>query len=63
MGNSNVNGRWQITQVGQLMLQGQQTMGWTPALIWAIVTFNQVAPGLLSGITAGGEQVVWRRLA
>lgn len=63
MGNSNVNGRWQITQVGQLMLQGQQTMGWNTGPYLAIVTFNQVAPGLLSGITAGGEQVVWRRLA
>lgn len=63
MGASAIAGQWQISPTGQLVLQGRQQLGWNVAPYIAVVTFNQVTPGMLAGLTAAGEQVVWNRLA
>ena len=61
--SSNINGQWQITPNGQLMMQGQESIGWKTGPYLAVVTFNQVTPGMLSGMTVAGEQVIWYRVA
>jgi hypothetical protein len=60
-GTATVMGGWQVTPVGQVVLQGQQTMGWVPAPYFVVVQFNQISPNELSGVT-GNEQVRWQRM-
>jgi TIR domain len=62
-GPSAVAGQWMVTPVGQLMLQGQQTMGWAVGPYAALVQFSQVTPALLTGTSAAGEQLTCTRIA
>ena len=62
VGVSQINGQWQFTGPAQVVFQGQQTMGWFTNPYVTMVQFNQVSPGALSGMTAAGEQVFWRKI-
>ncbi len=62
VGPSTINGQWQVTPSGQLVAQGVQTLGWSTSPYMAMIQFNQVSPGMLSGMSAAGEQVLWRRM-
>ena len=62
-GTSAVTGQWMVTPVGQLMLQGQQTMGWVSGPYAALVQFTQVTPSFLTGTSAAGEQLTGTRIA
>jgi hypothetical protein len=48
--------------MGQLVLNGQQTIGWATTPYAAVIQFSQVSPSSLSGITGLGEQLVWTRI-
>ena len=61
MGMSTVTGQWQVTPMGQLTMQGQQTMGWTVSPYAVLIQFTQVSPAALAGVSGVGEQVVWRK--
>lgn len=58
-----IQGAWQVTPLGQLMLQGQQSNQWATGPFVAITGFNQVSPTALTGMTATGEQVVFSKVA
>lgn len=62
-GPSAVAGQWMITPTCQLMLQGQQTMGWATGPYASLVQFTQVTPSLLTGTSAAGEQLTCTRIA
>ena len=61
--SSAVSGMWQITPLGQLVLQGQQTVGWTTTPYFAVIQFMQVSPTALAGTSDTGEQVIWTKVA
>jgi hypothetical protein len=61
-GLSVVNGVWQVTPTGQLVLNGQQTMGWATSPYTAVIQFAQVSPTALVGTSGGGEQLTWSRI-
>lgn len=61
-GLSAIAGQWQVMPTGQLMLQGQQTVGWVSNPYVTMVQFAQVTPAALTGMTAAGEQVVWSKI-
>lgn len=62
-GLSNVAGQWQIAPTGQLMLQGQQSLGWVANPYMTLVQFSQITPQALTGMTSAGEQVTWSRIS
>ena len=61
-GLSAVTGQWQVTPAGQLVLQGEQTMGWAVNPYVVMVQFTRVTPAALAGVTGAGEQVAWTRV-
>jgi hypothetical protein len=61
--SSAVSGMWQVTPLGQLVLQGQQTVGWTTMPYFAVIQFMQVSPTELVGTSDAGEQVIWTKMA
>ena len=63
IGISAVNGMWQVTAPGQLILQGQQSVGWGATPYFAAIRFNQVSPMALAGTSDAGEQVIWTKVA
>ena len=62
-GFSMIQGAWQVTPLGQLVLQGQQSNQWTTSPFAVITGFNQVSPTALSGMSGTGEQVVFSKVA
>ena len=63
VGVSAVSGMWQVTAPGQLILQGQQIVGWGMTPYYAAIQFMQVSPTALAGTSAAGEQVIWTKVA
>src|SRR5262249_24896454 len=63
VGISAVSGMWQVTAPGQLVLQGQQTVGWGITPYFAAIQFMQVSPTALAGTSDAGEQVIWTKVA
>ena len=62
VGVSVINGQWQVTGPAQVIFQGQQKMGWLSSPYMAMIQFNQISPGALYGVSAAGEQVIWRKI-
>ena len=63
MGMTMVEGRWQVSPLNQLTLQGTQTNGFQAAPYLVIVQFTQVAPNQLFGTSMAGEPGQWQRIA
>jgi len=63
VGISAVSGMWQVTAPGQLVLQGQQSVGWGGTPYFAAIQFMQVSPTALAGTSDAGEQVIWTKVA
>jgi len=61
--SSAVSGMWQVTSLGQLVLQGQQTIGWMTTPYFATMQFMQVSATALVGTSDAGEQVIWTKVA
>jgi hypothetical protein len=52
-----------VTPAGQLVLQGQQTMGWASGPYMAMIQFTNITPAALAGFSGAGERVAWIRIA
>jgi hypothetical protein len=63
MGMTAIQGQWQATPANQIILQGQETDGLQIAPYGTVIQINQVAPHQLMGVSSGGEQVFWQRIA
>ncbi|MGZ4929177.1 MAG: toll/interleukin-1 receptor domain-containing protein [Halobacteriota archaeon] len=57
-----IQGMWQLVSPNQLALQGQQSNGFVMWPYGAVLTFNNVTPGQLSGFSDVGEQVVCQKV-
>jgi hypothetical protein len=57
-----IQGMWQITSPNQVALQGQQSNGFMMWPYGVVLTFNNVAPNQLSGLSDVGEQVVCQKV-
>jgi hypothetical protein len=62
LGVTMIQGRWQVTSVNQVMLQGQQTIGIQVSPYMVMLQFGQITPDQLAGVTSTGEQVLWQRI-
>lgn len=63
IGGAAISGGWQVTPAGELVVQGQQMVGWIRSPYFAAVRFTEIMPSALAGITRAGEQVAWSRIA
>lgn len=63
MGMTAIQGQWRATFTNQIILQGQETDGLQFAPYGAAIQINQVTPNQLMGVTSGGEEVLWQRIA
>lgn len=61
MGLSAVQGQWQVMPGNQVVLQGQETLGFQVGPYGVMIQFVEVTPVRLAGVTSGGEQVVCQR--
>lgn len=61
MGLSAVQGQWQVMPGNQVVLQGQETLGFQVGPYGVMIQFVEVTPLRLAGVTGGGEQVVCQR--
>jgi hypothetical protein len=61
MGMSAVQGQWQLLPGNQVILQGQETLGFQVGPYGVTVQFQELTPDRLAGVTSGGEQVVCQR--
>jgi hypothetical protein len=62
LGTMVVEGQWQASPGNQLIMQGQQSVGWQVLPYGVIVQFGQVGPQAMSGMTMGGEQTTWQKV-
>lgn len=62
LGQTAVQGIWQVTPLKQLVLQGQQTNGFQVIPYGVLLQFNSISSHSLTGLTGGGEQVVCRKI-
>lgn len=61
MGLGTVQGQWQVMAGNQVVLQGQESMGFQVGPYGVMIQFVEVTPARLAGVTSGGEQVVWQK--
>lgn len=59
---SAVNGVWQVTPTGQLLLNGQETTNFIAIPYAALIQFAQVSPTVLVATSNTGEQLTWSRI-
>jgi len=62
MGLSAVQGQWQVMPGSQLVLQGQESMGFQVGPYGVMVQLHEITQARLAGVTSGGEQVVFQRV-
>ena len=62
-GQSAVQGMWQITQLNQLVLQGQGTNGFITMPYHTVVQFTTILPNHLAGLSSVGEQIVCQKIS
>ena len=62
-GQSAVQGMWQITQLNQLVLQGQGTNGFITMPYHTVVQFTNILPNHLAGLSSVGEQIVCQKIS
>jgi len=63
LGVATIQGQWQVTAPQQVLLQGQQMLGFQVGPYMAMIQFGQITPVQLTGFTSTGEQVIWQRVA
>lgn len=61
MGLSAAQGQWQGMPGNQVVLQGQETLGFQVGPYGVMIRFVEVTPTRLAGVTSSGEQVVCQR--